>query len=57
MNNINIYYSYINEMSNDISLLKQVLKELKIDNKDLNEKIFTFEKVFESMSKDLKTHN
>ncbi len=55
--NINSYYSYINEMSNDIGMLKQVLKELKIDNKDLNEKIFTFEKVFESMSRDLKTHN
>ena len=55
--NINSYYSYVNEMSNDISMLKQVLKELKIDNKDLNEKIFTFEKVFESMSRDLKTHN
>ena len=55
--NINSYYSYINEMSNDIDMLKQVLKELKIDNKDLNEKIFTFEKVFESMSRDLKTHN
>ncbi len=56
-NNINIYYSYVNEMSNDIDMLKQVLKELKIDNNDLNEKIFTFEKVFESMSRDLKTHN
>lgn len=55
--NINSYYSYINEMSNDIDMLKQVLKELKIDNKNLNEKIFTFEKVFESMSRDLKTHN